>query len=197
MERKYWATSDLHLFHDRPFVWQARGFSSVEEMNKAIVEKWNSVVGENDVVYLLGDLMLDKRKEKEALDLLASLKGEIHIIRGNHDTDSRVAQYLLLDNVHSVLYADMVVYKKYRFYISHYPSFTGNLSKESLRQMAINLFGHTHQKENFYQELPFMYHVGVDSHDCTPVLLDDIIEECKEKYKIFTAEEENDSRDLS
>ena len=32
---------------------------------------------------------------------------------------------------------------------------------------------------NFYNEQPFMYHVGVDSHNCYPVLLDDVITEIK------------------
>ena len=29
-------TSDLHLGHDREFVWEARGFENVREMTKAI-----------------------------------------------------------------------------------------------------------------------------------------------------------------
>ena len=36
---------------------------------------------------------------------------------------------------------------------------------------------------NFYNEIPFMYHVGMDSHNCTPVLLEDIINEITEKIK--------------
>ena len=58
---------------------------------------------------------------------------------------------------------------------------TGNLEAESLHQCMINLFGHTHQQFNFYQDMPFMYHVGCDSHNNTPVLLDDIIDEIKAK----------------
>ena len=43
--------------------------------------------------------------------------------------------------------------------------------------MTLNLYGHTHQTTNFYEGRPYMYHVGVDSHYCTPVLIDDIIDE--------------------
>jgi calcineurin-like phosphoesterase family protein len=60
---------------------------------------------------------------------------------------------------------------------------TANLEKESLKQCTINLFGHTHQTKNFYNDIPFMYHVGMDSHNCTPVLLDDAIEEMKNKVQ--------------
>ena len=74
-------------------------------------------------------------------------------------------------------------YKKHHFYLSHYPTLTGNLEKESLTQMTLNLFGHTHQKTNFYMDMPYMYHCGIDSHDCKPVLLDNIIEEMYAKVK--------------
>ena len=38
MSEKIWFTSDLHFNHDKEFVVQARGFETVEEMNKAILE---------------------------------------------------------------------------------------------------------------------------------------------------------------
>ena len=41
---KDWITSDLHFCHDREFVWETRGFQNVEEMNEAIVERFNSVI---------------------------------------------------------------------------------------------------------------------------------------------------------
>ena len=65
--------------------------------------------------------------------------------------------------------------------MTHYPCMTGNLEKESLKQMTLNLYGHTHQQTNFYQDMPFIYHVGLDSHNCTPVHIDQIIEDMKNK----------------
>ena len=67
--------------------------------------------------------------------------------------------------------------------MTHFPCMTGNLEKESLKQMTLNLYGHTHQKTNFYEDRFYMYHVGVDSHNGYPVLLDDIIQEMKDKVK--------------
>ena len=29
---------------------------------------------------------------------------------------------------------------------------------------------------NFFENRPYMYHVGVDSHDCYPVLLEDAVD---------------------
>ena len=52
-----------------------------------------------------------------------------------------------------------------------------------LKKCTCNLFGHTHQHTNFYQDIPFMYHVGVDSHNCCPVLLDKAINDMNKKVE--------------
>lgn len=172
-------TSDLHLYHAREFVYKPRGFDNVHDMNEAICNNWNRVVGVEDDVYLLGDVMLNNNEA--GIKLLKSLKGKIHIIIGNHDTDSRVALYKDCWNVEEVVYATKIKYNGYHFYMSHYPTYTGNLNKERLKQMTCCLYGHTHQTTNFFNDIPFMYHVGVDSHNCTPVLLDDVIVEMEKK----------------
>ena len=176
-------TSDLHFNHDREFIWKARGFNSVEEMNETIVSNFNAVVKPDDDVYILGDLCLGGAGVGTLAAnkvLIERLNGKLHIIRGNHDSDFRVAMYETCANVVApVLWADAIKYKGYHFYLSHFPTLTGNLEKESLKQCTCNLFGHTHQGDNFYMDMPFMYHVGVDSHNCYPVNLDDIIEEMK------------------
>lgn len=180
-----WLTSDWHFNHDREFIWKARGFSSVQEMNEAIIQRHNALVRPDDDVYVLGDSSLgggDTQVLATNKALIERLNGRLHIIRGNHDTDRRVAMYENCKNVVGpVLYADMLHYKGYHFYLSHFPTLTSNLEKESLKQCTCNLFGHTHQTTNFHLDMPFMYHVGVDSHNCKPALLDNIIEEMKMK----------------
>jgi len=53
-----WFTSDTHFGHDRDFVWGVRGFKNVDEMNKEIIKRWNSVVAKDDIVYHLGDVII-------------------------------------------------------------------------------------------------------------------------------------------
>ena len=53
-----------------------------------------------------------------------------------------------------------------------------------MHKNIINLYGHTHQQTNFFNDNPFMYHVGVDSHDCYPVSIDEIIYDIKEKKEL-------------
>ena len=183
---KIFVTSDLHFNHDREVVWGARGFSSVAEMNEAIIERYNSVVSPEDEVYILGDLCLGGgEKGMTAINqaLIERLNGRIHIVCGNHCTPARIEMYRFCKNVVEIVYATMVHYKGYHFYLSHFPTLTANLEKEYLKQCTINLFGHTHQRDNFFEDRPYMYHVGCDSHNCFPVLLDDAIEEMKDKVR--------------
>ena len=178
---KIWITSDWHFNHQREFIYIPRGFSSVEEMNEAIIARHNKLVQPEDDVYVLGDLMLGD--SEKGIECIKRMNGKLHIVRGNHDTDRRWELYKSLPNVVEMDNAIYLKYKKHNFYMSHYISLTGNLEKESLTQMTLNLFGHTHQKDNFYMDMPYLYHVGVDSHNCSPVLLDDIIEEMHQKVE--------------
>lgn len=172
-------SSDLHFGHNREFIYAARGFQSIEEMNEAIIERFNEVITDDDDLYLLGDCMLGDNDT--SVECLKRLKGRIHIVLGNHDTDTREQIYRALPNVVEVEMAIRLRYKKLHFYLSHFPTITSNLDKESIYQCTLNLFGHVHTKSNFYYDMPTNYHVGVDSHDCRPVLIDDIIEEIKAK----------------
>lgn len=176
-----WFTSDLHFGHDREFIWGARGYTSVDEMNDLQIEKWNLLINEDDDVYVLGDLSLGSHNN--ILEFIPKLKGKIHIVLGNHDTPTREEIYKNLDNVVEVAPAIRLKYKKYNFFLTHYPCLTGNLEREALSQMTLNLYGHTHQKTNFYEDRPYMYHVGVDSHDGYPVNIETIISAMKNKVK--------------
>lgn len=177
---RIFVTSDLHFGHDRGFLYEPRGFDNIEDHDETVIQNWNSVVEPEDEVYILGDLMLNDNEH--GIECIKRLNGKLHIIYGNHDTDSRKKLYEELGaEIHR--WTEVIKYKKYNFYLSHYPTLTGNLEAESLHQCAINLYGHTHQQFNFYQDNPFNYHVGLDSHNNYPVLLDDVIVDIKNKVQ--------------
>ena len=49
---------------------------------------------------------------------------------------------------------------------------------------VLNLHGHTHQVDSFTAgHENYMFHVGVDSHDCYPVHIDDVLAAIKNKYE--------------
>lgn len=179
---KIYFTSDLHFCHDREFLYKPRGFKNIEEMNETIIKNWNSVVSNDDLVYILGDLML--KDNAKGIEYINNLKGNKHIILGNHDTDSRVELYKSeIKNLQGIDYAKRLRYNGYCFFLTHYPCLTGNLEKENAKQCTISLFGHTHSKAKFYEDRPYMYNVALDAHDCTPVEITKIIKDIEEKYQ--------------
>lgn len=177
-----WVTSDLHLAHNKEFLYKPRGFDSVEAMNEAVLKNWNNRVSNDDEVYCLGDLVLSNTEK--GIELIKQLNGKIHIIRGNHDSDNRIILYKELPNVVEVVDAKYLKYNGYRFFMTHYPCMTDTLQNYGgLKNCLCNLYGHTHQKTNFYNEIPFIYHVGMDSHNCTPVSIDEVIRDMEAKVE--------------
>nr|MBR6778402.1 metallophosphoesterase [Clostridia bacterium] len=76
-------TSDLHFGHENVLRLCNRPFSCVEEMDEHLIQEWNKLVHRNDEVYILGDFSF--RAEKPPEYYLDRLKGEKHLIIGNHD----------------------------------------------------------------------------------------------------------------
>ena len=51
----YFFTSDLHLGHKNIIKYCNRPFSSLEEMNRIIIRRWNERVKVEDIVFVIGD----------------------------------------------------------------------------------------------------------------------------------------------
>lgn len=80
-----WFTSDIHVSHNNIIKycpWN-RPWDSVEEMDKALINMWNGVVGPEDTVFFMGDFSLNFNRVLEVLPLLNG--GTINMIPGNHD----------------------------------------------------------------------------------------------------------------
>lgn len=185
---KIFLTSDTHFGHDREFLWGPRGFRSSIEHDEAVIANWNSVIGPEDIVYVLGDLMLGDNEHGKAC--VARLNGHIKLIRGNHDTDRRWNEvYADLPNVERVGWADVIHYRKYHFYLSHFPTNTGNYDDDKgIWTKIFSISGHTHQKEKFHNNDLMKYNVALDAHNNCPVLLDDIIVDIKSTYLVISSQ---------
>ena len=84
MER--WLIGDTHFFDKDIILFENRPFESVKEMNETLIKNWNSVVADNDIVYLLGDVANTNGLNKAELQkVIKSLSGKIILISGNHD----------------------------------------------------------------------------------------------------------------
>ena len=78
-------TSDPHLFH--PLLATMRGYATPDEFNEAWADAYNDAVrSRKDRVFILGDLTGGSLPATQrAINLLARLRGERHLILGNHD----------------------------------------------------------------------------------------------------------------
>lgn len=169
-------TSDLHLGHNQPFLYESRGYQSIQEHDEDIIRKFNSVVGLDDDVYILGDVCLgDTGKET-----LSRLNGHITVILGNHDTDNREKMYQELG--WETTMAARIKYGKKSVYLSHYPTITSNISSKPWDNMLC-LHGHTHSKFAYMYNLPYAYHVGVDAQCGYPVAMEEILLDFKELFE--------------
>lgn len=162
-------TSDTHFFHDSLLGnsdFAPRPFADVDEMNQTIVTHWNEKVGENDLVYHLGDVALyflkPQRDAYQAIfELLDLLHGHLVMIKGNHDSRA-LFKYLesknyVFNGMPKFQFEDVGVLLKYnhrQYYLTHYPLMLG------IAPQITNLHGHIHHysvpiKENI--------NVGIDA----------------------------------
>lgn len=82
--------SDFHHSHDPEWdvpLWKLRGFNSIEEHDRVLMENWNKKVSENDIVFYLGDLIVGAGKEGYNTFVNTLLKLEfntLYVMPGNH-----------------------------------------------------------------------------------------------------------------
>jgi calcineurin-like phosphoesterase family protein len=77
-------TSDLHFGHKNILKHEPdRPFKDVDHMDRELVARYNDVISDDDVVYILGDLSMGNLSN--ALALVEKMKGLKYFIPGNHD----------------------------------------------------------------------------------------------------------------
>lgn len=186
--QRLWFTSDLHLGHRNVIKFCNRPFENEKEMNEKLIENWNSVVDEKDIIFVLGDTFWfnDSHVIKKCFQ---RLKGIIYVIPGNHDNFesyhrlSDEPRVILCDDITEVFleFADKELYPKkiYELWLSHYPLMTWPHRENG----SINLFGHIHshpnRTEGVDQDLPLHKNqcdVGTDYWEYKPVEFKTLLE---------------------
>ena len=134
--------SDLHFGQDTICQREGRPFRDVEEMDRVLIERWNSRVSGDDTVYVIGDFIL--KGEEYWGEYLDKLKGRIVLLRGNHDPESfgaetlsrfeKIADYLEIEDAgrHVIM--------------CHYPI---PLHKHDYDKNTWMLYGHVHNSREY------------------------------------------------
>jgi len=76
-------TADLHFGHRNIIDYCRRPFRDADEMDAALVNRWNETVAADDEVVVLGDFAMGRLVD--TLPLVALLHGRKVLLAGNHD----------------------------------------------------------------------------------------------------------------
>ncbi len=79
-----WIISDLHFDHENIIKYCNRPFKDREEINKTLLENWNSAISPGDDVLFLGDMAFGRGSHSSSY-WLSKLNGNIYFIKGNHE----------------------------------------------------------------------------------------------------------------
>ena len=176
-----WFTSDLHVGHRR--VAEIRGFETVEAHDQTLAAKWRHAVGEQDLVWVLGDLAVGR--PEAALELLADLPGRKRLVSGNHDPvhpmhrDAPKWSQAYAEVFEWVTPFQRVSVHGRRVMLSHFPyerdRYEVRYLEYRLRDGGLPLLhGHTHSRE---RQVGREVHVGVDAWDMRPVRDSEVVEQ--------------------
>lgn len=155
MSKDIWIISDTHFGHDNIIKYCNRPFENVETMNEYMIEKWNSIIKDEDKVYHLGDVYFKDSS------MLSKLNGKKRLILGNHDNGK--------DQKLNSVFQKIISYRmmgEFGIILSHIPIHEG-----SIKEGWINVHGHIHDKP-----VPTMRHrnVCVEELDYRPINIEDL-----------------------
>lgn len=178
-----WYVADLHIGHR--LIAEQRGFASPDEHDPELARRWDAVVGENDTVWVLGDISAGGRRgQVNALQWLASRRGTKHLVAGNHDgvhpmhpdAHKHLRAYLevfasVQQSARRNLAGQTVLYSHFPYLDSTDPDDTHTRFEQwRLPDMgAWLLHGHIHSPRR--RTGATSVHVGLDAWDLTPVSL--------------------------
>lgn len=171
----YWFTSDEHYYHKNILKYSQRPFSSVEEMNEALIQNHNSVVGKGDVTIHAGDFTLKNDKEFIYKNIINRLNGTHIFLKGSHDYWLRGSNFLQIWERKIEDYYVVVCHYALRVWCrSHYNSWM--------------LYGHSH---GMLEPVGKQWDCGVDNNDYYPISFEqvkDIMENRPDNFNLVKNE---------
>lgn len=168
-------TADTHFGHKNIIEYCKRPFKHVDEMDDALIRRWNRAVQPSDTVYHLGDFSMG---QKEAYYYRRRLNGGIHLVVGNHERKA-LNERGLWDSIHDIseigINEDPLTNPK-TVILCHYAMRVWNHAHHG----SWHLYGHSHGSlADDWHALSL--DVGVDCWDFTPVSVGQLQERMDKK----------------
>lgn len=162
-----WVVLDTHFFHANILTFDGGRpeFSSAEEMNEVMIERWNSVVKHGDKVYHLGDVAMGPGAREGMAGLIARLNGSKRLIVGNHDDILWLSKGGWFKKV--ALWRN---FKEHNLIMTHLPLHAQTMESR-WGGKALNVHGHIHRK---LAPSAKHYCVSVEQIGYTPVALEEL-----------------------
>ena len=166
---KTYMIADLHFGGENIIRYENRPFQSVEEMERALIENWNSIVAEEDTVFVLGDFSSGQRAEQDGA-ILKRLRGTKILIMGNHDTHRTPEEWRSLGFAECSQWP--IVFREF-FLLSHEPLYLN-------RNMPYaNIYGHVHGNVTYQTVTEQSACVSVERIGYTPVDFESLVQRMK------------------
>lgn len=169
-------TSDDHFSHANIVGLCNRPYADVDEMDRVLIENWNKKVKKNDTVYIIGDIVWDKKKVAHYMEQLA---GKKVLITGNHDSDWAKREDCTKHFEFVVPYLETNL-NGHPITMCHYPMLEWKSSREkSHRKLGYHIHGHIHNR--IADEYRYLFrefnalNAGVDINNFEPVSFDELI----------------------
>lgn len=154
---------DTHFFDPNIILYSDRPFASVEEMNQFMIEQWNSVVNNNDTVFVLGDFFdFYYCDDIQVFDVLDQLQGNIILIAGNHDRGN-----LDVFRAYGIEVIEHPIIKDEFWILSHEPMFVTESAPYA------NIFAHVHNNPMYRTVSSRSFCASAERHNYEPMLLRD------------------------
>lgn len=181
--------SDTHFGHRNILKMDGRPFSTIEEMDDELIQRWNKRVTNEDDVYILGDFAF--RNGKTASWYLKQLKGRKHLIIGNHDQvtiqDKQAVEYFT-----SIEKMSLINDQNQTVSLCHFPVAEWN----GKRRGGYHVFGHLHCRRDTVYEFMSQFNSALNAgcmiNGYRPVTLDELMENNlrfrQEMYKTVSEE---------
>ena len=164
---KIFITSDTFFGREQIIKKTKRPFNSVEEMDAKLIENWNNVVSDDDIVYHLGNFAWNPL---DAHNTLNKLNGNLNFMLGEYD-DALIEVLPYFDDINIVI-PQIFEDKKLKAVLCHWPL-------EKWRGKSRGLFNfHGATLKSLKTDIKKMNRVNVccDNFNLTPQNIEDLYE---------------------